>query len=122
MSAPVVLCVDDEPRILSALQRSLRREGYELICAESADAATEILEARRVDVVLTDHKMRGRTGVELLREVAARHPHVSRLLITGWTGELDAAELDRLGVRAVISKPWDDAELKGHLRACCASG
>jgi DNA-binding NtrC family response regulator len=119
MTTPVVLCVDDEPRILSALRRSLRREGYELLYAESAAAAASILAERRIDVLLTDHKMRGTTGLELIRDVAARYPRTARILITGWTGELDAAELERLEVRAVINKPWDDAELKSHLRNCC---
>ena len=122
MTTPVVLCVDDEPRILSALRRSLRREGYELLCAESAQAAAAILADRRVDVLLTDHKMRGTTGLELIREVSARHPETARILITGWTGELDEAELRRLDVRAVINKPWDDAELKEHIRSCCSEG
>ncbi|MDH3684663.1 MAG: response regulator [Myxococcales bacterium] len=122
MSAPVVLCVDDEPRILSALRRSLRREGYELLFADSPAAALEVFADRRVDVLLTDHKMRGATGIDLIREVAARFPATSRILITGWTGELDAAELARLEVRAVITKPWDDGDLKSHIRGCLPAG
>jgi len=122
MSAPAVLCVDDEPRILSALRRSLRREGYELLFADSPAAALEVLEDRRVDVLLTDHKMRGATGIDLIREVASRFPATSRILITGWTGELDAAELARLEVRAVINKPWDDGDLKSHIRSCLPAG
>jgi CheY-like chemotaxis protein len=118
MTAPVVLCVDDEPRILAALRRSLRREGYELLWADSAGAAARILAERPVDVLLTDHKMRGVTGLDLIRDVAAQHPETARLLITGWTGELDPEELESLGVRAVITKPWDDAELKAQLRGC----
>jgi len=112
----VLLIVDDEVRILGALRRSLRREGYRLLTAETPQEALEILARERVDAVLSDQKMPGMNGEELLAEVARRQPHAARLLITGWSGALPADEIEALGVRAVLSKPWDDAELKRTLR------
>jgi len=114
---PVVLLVDDEPRILSALRRALRREGYQLVSAETSQEALRILDENAVDCVLSDHKMPGMTGLELLAEVARRHPRAARMLITGWNVEIGTEELARVGVRVVLSKPWDDAELKSALRA-----
>jgi len=114
---PVVLLVDDEPRILSALHRALRREGYELLTAETTQEALRLIEEGTVDCVLSDHKMPGMTGLELLERVASRCPDTRRMLITGWNVEVDPDELARLGVRAVLPKPWDDAELKASLRA-----
>ena len=113
---PVVLLVDDEPRILSALTRVLRREGYELLTAETAADALRLVEQREIDCVLSDHKMPGMTGLELVERIAARQPNAARLLITGWNTEIDPGELTRLSVRRVLSKPWEDAELKQVLR------
>jgi CheY-like chemotaxis protein len=112
----VLLVVDDEPRILSALQRSLRREGYEILTADSGAAALRTLRAQRVDVLLTDHKMPGMTGLELIREVAAQWPGIARFLLTGWSAEVSAEEIRRLGIRGLVPKPWDDAQLKALLR------
>jgi response regulator RpfG family c-di-GMP phosphodiesterase len=115
-SAPVLLLVDDEARILSALRRTLRREGYEILTAESVSEGLRILASRRVDLVLTDQKMPGMSGLEFLEQVAARHPEVARLLITGWPEEIPADQIELLGIRALIPKPWDDGELRSVLR------
>ena len=119
---PRVLLVDDEPRILSALRRALRREGYEIRMAETPLEALRMLEAEPVDCVLSDHKMPGLTGLELLERVAAQSPGTARLLITGWNEELSSAELERIGVRAVLTKPWDDERLKRTLREALTPG
>jgi CheY-like chemotaxis protein len=119
---PVLLLVDDEPRILSALQRCLRREGYEIVLADSAAAALRVLRAQRVDLVLTDHKMPGMSGLELIREIASEWPGIPRLLLTGWTAEITPAEARSLGIRALVAKPWEDADLKARLRDALAGG
>jgi response regulator RpfG family c-di-GMP phosphodiesterase len=112
-----VLLVDDEVRILSALRRVLRREGYRLLTAETPEQALRILDEQAVDVILTDQKMPGMSGLQLLAEAARRRPAARRLLITGWTEEVPRAQMEALGIRAMIPKPWDDAELKATLRA-----
>jgi len=83
--APLLLLVDDESRILSALRRCLRREPYELISAETTSEALRLVETQPVDLVLSDHKMPGMTGIQLLARVAQLRPQAIRLLITGWT-------------------------------------
>lgn len=111
-----VLIVDDEVRILAALRRSLRREGWQILTADGPAEALRILAREPVDLVLSDHKMPGMSGSDLLREVASRWPDVIRLLITGWSEAVGDAELREIGIRAMIPKPWDDAELKAILR------
>lgn len=111
-----VLVVDDEWRILSALRRTLRSEGYEVLTAETVEEALRVLDERCVDIVLSDHKMPGMTGVQLLAEVARRCPSAARMLITGWTEEIPREQLERFGICALITKPWDDARLKQTLR------
>jgi response regulator RpfG family c-di-GMP phosphodiesterase len=113
---PTLLIVDDEEQILSALKRALRREGYEIVAAETAAAALRILDERPVDAILSDQKMPGISGVQLLEQAAQRRPDAVRMLITGWTEEIPVARLQEVGIRAIVTKPWDDAKLKATLR------
>jgi response regulator RpfG family c-di-GMP phosphodiesterase len=110
-----VLLVDDEAHILSALRRVLRREPYEVITASSPSEALALLAQRPVRVVMSDQKMPGASGAAFLREVAARHPGVRRVLLTGWPEELPQRERDAARLDAVLQKPWDEAELKATL-------
>jgi len=114
--APALLIVDDEARILSALRRALRREGYEIVTAETVADALRILDERPVDGILSDHKMPGMSGVQFLEEASRRRPDAVRMIITGWTEEIPSARLEEAGVCALVTKPWDDARLKATLR------
>src|SRR6185436_4425639 len=84
-SAPActVLCVDDEPNILAALKRTLRSAGFAALTADGGAEAIEILEKLPVDVVVSDMRMPGIDGAQLLEQVHARWPHVVRILLTG---------------------------------------
>lgn len=114
--SPAVLVVDDETRILSALRRSLRHEGYEILTAETVEEALRLLDERSVELILSDHKMPGMSGVQFLAEAARRRPEAQRMIITGWTEEIPREQLEQLGVCALITKPWDDEKLKATLR------
>ena len=118
---PTLLVVDDEERILSALRRTLRREGYQVVTSESVYEALAILDARPVDLILSDQKMPGMSGLQFLEEAAKRCPGAARMLITGWTEEIPPEKLEELGIRGLITKPWDDARLKEVLRQACDS-
>jgi len=111
-----LLIVDDDSGILSALKRSLRREGWNIVLADSPGKALRILDGGSVDLVLSDHKMPGMTGTELLAEVARRSPSTTRMLITGWSAAVSNEEVSEIGIKALIPKPWDDSELKNVLR------
>jgi len=117
---PRLLVVDDEERILAALHRTLRREGYTLLTAQTPQQAIRLLEQERVDLVLTDHKMPGMSGLELLEHAAQVQPDAARLLITGWAQAVSREEIESLGISAIVPKPWKDAELKDALRKALA--
>lgn len=114
---PILLIVDDEIRVLSALRRALRKEGYEILLAATPQEALKYLAERDLDVVLSDHKMPGMSGVEILQAAARERPRAARLLISGWPEAIPPEELESLAIHALIPKPWDDAELKAELRA-----
>ena len=116
-----LLLVDDEARVLSALERALRREGWLIRTAESSREALQILESSRFDVVMSDQKMPGMSGIELLTHVGRSHPETIRVLLTGWSEAISDDELREAGVEKVISKPWDDLELKALLRGWLGS-
>jgi response regulator RpfG family c-di-GMP phosphodiesterase len=116
-AAPLkLLILDDETRILSALRRTLRREPYEVFTAETVPEACRVLESEAIDLVLSDHKMPGTTGLAFLEQVACLRPRAVRMLITGWTETIPESSVAALGIRAVIAKPWEDAALKETLR------
>jgi DNA-binding NtrC family response regulator len=114
--APTLLLVDDEERILSALRRALRREGWRILATSDPHEALRWLESEPVGAVLSDHKMRGMSGLELLEAAARLQPGAVRFLITGWPDAIPAERLAALGLRALIPKPWEDASLKALLR------
>jgi response regulator RpfG family c-di-GMP phosphodiesterase len=116
VNAPTLLVVDDEARILSALRRSLSREGWRVLTASSGADALALLAGEPVDAVLSDHKMPRMSGIDLLEAAAQLQPGAARILISGWPDEIPPERLAGLGILALVPKPWDDAELKRVLR------
>ena len=112
-----ILFVDDEPNVTSALKRSLRREPYDLVSADSAAAGLEILAREPIDVVVSDEKMTGMSGSEFLAEVYRLYPHTVRMMLTGHAS-LDAAirAINQGQVHRFFTKPCNDAELRTTIR------
>jgi len=108
-----ILFVDDEPNILSGLQRMLRgmRDQWDMAFAEGGDQALALMADRAFDVVVTDMRMPGMSGADLLREVQARHPAVVRIVLSGHAEKELITQC--VGVaHQFISKPCDPDELK----------
>jgi response regulator RpfG family c-di-GMP phosphodiesterase len=118
-SAATLLLVDDEERILSALRRTLRREGFRILATRDPVEALGWLDREPVDAIVSDHKMRGMSGLDLLERAAGTRPRAARFLLTGWPEDAPPERLEALGIR-LIQKPWVDAELKTLLRAALA--
>lgn len=111
--ARTLLLVDDEENVLSALQRTLRRENYTLLTAGEPAEAFAILQQTQVDVVVSDHLMPNMSGLDFLKEVRALHPEVVRIMLTGHAEVSTAMEAINEGeIYRFLTKPWDDAELK----------
>jgi putative nucleotidyltransferase with HDIG domain len=112
-----ILFVDDEVNILKALQRLLRTEPMNVLCASRAQEALEILEKTPAQVVVTDQRMPEMTGVELLASIRERHTDVVRMMLTGYTEMNVAVEaINRGEIYRLITKPWNDDELRATIR------
>jgi len=111
-----VLVVDDEPYILPTLVALLSPE-FRVLTAGSADAAEALFATHAIDLILTDQRMPGRTGVELLQWVRQHSPRTVRLLMTGYA-ELDDAidAINRAHIYHYLMKPWRTEELLLTLR------
>jgi diguanylate cyclase (GGDEF)-like protein len=111
-----VLVVDDESIVLTTLQNLLARE-FEVLTADSAEAAMQVLAAREVDIVLTDHRMPGKSGVQLLEWVRHQAPATIRLIMTGMARLEDVVEAINFGqVHRFVVKPWRNEEILEVLR------
>ncbi|HVE42652.1 MAG TPA: response regulator [Planctomycetota bacterium] len=119
---PVVLCVDDEPGVLHALRRSLRNEPCNVITAGSPDEALGWLEEVPVALVITDQRMPGMSGTELLDEIRKRFPGTARALLTGYRTPSAVREGLEAGADTFFFKPWDERYLVDSVRRILGLG
>jgi DNA-binding NtrC family response regulator len=107
-----ILFVDDEERIVSLL-RTIFRQSYEVHTATSADEALQIVGKTHIHVIVSDQRMPGMLGIELLSRVRQLSPNTMRVLLTGYSdlaaivGSVNDGEVFRY-----INKPWDHTEIK----------
>jgi DNA-binding NtrC family response regulator len=106
-----ILVVDDEPANLRMIERALRKR-FKIIQASSAEQALRILEKQTVSLILTDQRMPGLSGTELLRQSRAQHPDAVRMVVTAQSDPATFIEAIRsAGAVRVITKPWDPDKL-----------
>jgi signal transduction histidine kinase len=111
-----ILVVDDEPDLVRSLEGLLRLE-FRVLAATSAAEALDILRREEVHVLLTDQRMPGMSGVELLRQARGEYPEAIRLLFTGYAdinAVIDA--INQGSVYRYITKPWAPGELEAVVR------
>jgi YesN/AraC family two-component response regulator len=111
----VVLCVDDDPGVLNALRRLFRNEPCEVITARSAEEALGWLQEVLVDLVISDQRMPGMTGMELLEEVRKRFPKTARVLLTAYRTPSLVGQGLVAGVD-IYFKPWNEEVLGDTVR------
>ncbi len=109
---PVVLVVDDEPGVLRAIERILKRE-FDVILASEGQSALAVLQREPVAVILADQRMPGMSGVELLERAREIRPEALRILITGYADiEATIAAVNRGQIFYYINKPYEPEELR----------
>ncbi|MEW6273029.1 MAG: sigma-54 dependent transcriptional regulator [Thermodesulfobacteriota bacterium] len=109
---PRVLVVDDEERMAQVVAMALGRAGWECETCASGEAALAAVEARGADVVVTDWRMPGMDGIELLRRLHDKHPALPVILITAHGSVPSAVAAMREGAFDYITKPFDNDELR----------
>jgi HD-like signal output (HDOD) protein/ActR/RegA family two-component response regulator len=117
-----ILFVDDESRVLQGLRRMLwtMRQEWDMEFVTSGAEALVALDASKFDVVVSDMRMPGMSGAELLERVRERHPEVVRLILTGQASE--EAALNSVGpAHQFLSKPCDTDTLRGTIRRTLAT-
>ena len=113
-----ILCVDDEPNVLSALRRMFSLEGCEISTADSGAAALEQLAAQNFDVIISDMQMPSMNGAQLLQQVRLQWPQTMRILLTGTADLANAvAAINDGEIYRYIAKPWNDDELLGVVKS-----
>jgi putative nucleotidyltransferase with HDIG domain len=121
LDQPGVLFVDDEVNILKSLARLFRAEPVRVFTASSAAEALALVAAERIQVVVSDQRMPGTTGVRLLAQIRECRPDVVRILLTGHTEIAIAIEAINQGeIFRLLTKPWNDDELRATVRQALA--
>ena len=112
-----VLCVDDEPNILSAIRRALRGTGYRVLVADGGQQALQVLATELVHLVISDMRMPAMDGAQLLEQVRLRWPSISRMLLTGHADMASTiAAINHGEIFRYITKPWNEDELLRAVR------
>jgi len=112
-----ILLVDDEINIISALKRTLRRDGYAILTANSGTEGLALLAEHEVGVIISDQRMPHMTGVEFLRKVKMLYPKTIRIVLSGYT-ELESvtSAINEGAIYKFLTKPWDDDLLRDNIR------
>jgi two-component system response regulator HydG len=112
MSEPATLLVaDDDPGLRESLERALTREGYRIVLASDGRAALERFQAGGIDLIVTDLKMPGLTGLELLRAAKAIAPDVDVILLTAFGTVEEAVKAMKDGAYDFLTKPFRREQL-----------
>lgn len=107
-----LLLVDDEPNILTSLNRLLRPEGYAIRTAGGGAQALELLAQDPADVIISDMRMPAMNGAEFLKKAREGWPDSIRLLLTGFSDtKTTISAVNEGGIHLYLNKPWDDTQL-----------
>jgi DNA-binding NtrC family response regulator len=115
--AQTILIVEDEEDARHLLEQTLATEGYRVLSATNPAEAFEIMQKARVDVIISDHVMPGMSGLEFIKKAREMFPGIIRIILTGRADAgMAISAINEGEVYRIITKPWNDAELKQTLK------
>lgn len=116
-----VLVVDDDPVVRKSFDRVLSSKGYAVITAESGEEALHKLDEERYDIVYSDVRMPGMSGLEVAENVKARRPWTPVVIITGYGTEAAEARAKAAGVSSFLHKPLSPEMIEDSVRDTLAA-
>ncbi|MGD0333250.1 MAG: response regulator [Xanthobacteraceae bacterium] len=116
-----VLVVDDDPVVRKSFDRVLSNKGYAVITAESGEEALRKLDEERYDIVYSDVRMPGMSGLEVAENVKARRPWTPVVIITGYGTEAAEARAKAAGVSSFLHKPLSPEMIEDSVRDTLAA-
>ncbi len=118
-----ILLVDDEANVIKSITRILQDEPWQVLTAKTGRQALDLMATTPVDVILSDERMPGMSGVELLNAVSRIHPETIRIILTGHANtQLVFQAISEGAIYKFLTKPWNDEELLSVLRQAMATG
>ncbi len=113
-----LLLLDDEENVLRSLVRLFRRDGYQILTANSVREAFDLLASNTVQVILSDQRMPDMSGTEFLGRVRDLYPDTVRMILSGYTDLATITDAVNQGaIYRFLTKPWNDDELREHIQA-----
>ncbi len=113
---PRLLVVDDEESIREFLEIMLKKEGYEVTCAEDGAKAKDMLAKKSFDMVISDLQMPNMTGIELLKHVKESYPDLVFMMITAFGSTESAVEAMKMGAYDYLTKPFKIDEVRLNIQ------
>ena len=110
-SSVTILVVDDESMMRNLLKKILSRDGYQVVLAESGDDALNTLATEKIDLVISDLKMPGLDGFELLKVVKEEYPDIAIIMMTAYGDTYTVKDALLLGADEYITKPFKSFEI-----------
>ncbi len=107
-----IVVIDDEVKLLKALKRALEMDGHEVFDFSNPGEGLEFIQKRGADLVISDIRMSGMTGIELLRRVGESMPEIPFILMTAFSSVETAVTAVKLGAKDYLLKPFEISELK----------
>ncbi len=120
--AKKILVVDDDALVLKSVQNLLKKQGYDVISANSGDTAKEKLFSSSIDLIISDIRMPGKDGITLIKELKEilkrkEAKEIPFIFITGYASEDAPIDAIKLGAKDYLLKPFDLDELMNSIKA-----
>jgi type II secretory ATPase GspE/PulE/Tfp pilus assembly ATPase PilB-like protein/CheY-like chemotaxis protein len=113
VDAHTILLVDDEPKVLKSLQRVFIDDNYSILTAENGETALQLLETNVVQLIISDYRMPGMQGTELLKIIRDKYPNTIRIMLTAHSDTaVITSAINEGWVYKFINKPWNSEELR----------
>lgn len=111
-----VLFVDDERNILKAIQREFYQTAFQIITAQSAKEALDIIKKETIDIIISDIKMPEMDGLQLLQIIKKKHPLINRIILSGYVEQSAVVSSIIEGIAtSYLTKPWNSEELHYYI-------